>query len=198
MDTIRKDFQTLSRAIDVEAGIYEATITTETPDRAGDIVVAGGAHLAAYMRNPVVMFAHDYRQPPVARAIEITSAPHAKRIVARFQFPAHGESARADEIHALWHGGFLNAASIGFMPLKSESINPEDSSWRSPKRFLEWEMLEFSIVPIPMNAEALRLGLKSIQEALTQDTPTAPTPAEVREIVHSLKHVLTSLKEAIK
>lgn len=166
-DKILKAFSVVSKAIDLEKGIFEVMISTEAVDRQGDIVRATGARLENYLKNPVVLWAHDYNQPPVAKALSIEIIP-GKGVKATFQFPEWGVNPHADVIRRLWAAGFLNATSIGFIPLASKPIDEEEEDyWWGPRDFVEWEMLEFSIVPVPANQEALRLAVKS----LTTKTP---------------------------
>jgi phage head maturation protease len=67
--------------------------------------------------------------------------------------------------YGLYKGGFLNAVSVGFIPLRWEDGgNGSASAQGSPaprRRFLEQELLEVSAVAIPANPDALALGLKS-------------------------------------
>ncbi len=44
-------------------------ISTKAPDRDNDRVLS--FDLSAYRRNPVVLFAHDYRSLPVGKAVSI-------------------------------------------------------------------------------------------------------------------------------
>jgi HK97 family phage prohead protease len=163
MDKIFKAFSTISKALDIDAGIYEAMITTEVVDRVGDVVMAAGAQVEGYLKNPVVLWAHDYSQPPVAKALSLQIIP-GTGITAQFQFPKWDINPQADIIRRLWAGGFLNATSIGFYPRKSEDRKSETGTadWYQPQTFLEWELLEFSIVPVPANQEALRLAVKAL------------------------------------
>jgi phage head maturation protease len=165
MEKIIKNFTVETKAVDSEAGIYEALITTESPDRMGDVVRASGAKIDNYLKNPVVLFAHDYSDLPVAKTIGLEIIPQLG-IRAMFQFPEKGTYEKADTVRQLWAGGFLNATSIGFMPVKS--INLTDDAW-GPKDFTEWELLEFSIVPVPANADALRLAIKSLEDPAGSD-----------------------------
>lgn len=64
-------------------------------------------------------------------------------------FAAEGASPKADEWCALVKGGVVNAVSIGFNPTKAEPII--GGGWR----FLEWELLEVSLVTVPANSSAL-------------------------------------------
>lgn len=161
---IKKIFSTVVKALDPDNGIYQAKISTEAPDRGGDIVRAAGAQLENYMLNPVVMYAHDYSDLPVAKALDVQIFP-GDSVDATFQFPEWGISEKSDTVRRLWQGGFLNAVSIGFQPTAYQPIKG------GGYEYTEWEMLEFSIVPVPMNAEALRLALKAIVQQEQEGTP---------------------------
>ncbi|MGD8499070.1 MAG: HK97 family phage prohead protease [Phycisphaerales bacterium] len=148
----------IRKEIDVTEGIYEVDITAEIIDRDEDIVRATGAMLENYNKNPVVLFAHDYRQPPVAKTLKIEVLKD-QGLRARFQFPREGVSSRADEIRLLWGEGFLNAASIGFVPIESQDVEG-----KAGRDFTKWELLEWSIVTVPANPEALRRALGAMDD----------------------------------
>lgn len=140
--------------------VHDVIIMTENPVRQrGGIARVAGAELTAYARNPVVMWAHDYNQPPIGRTVEIAAQGSSLR--ARFEFAPDGAFGLADTVRRLWEAGFLNGASIGFAPLE-----PPEMTDLGPV-FNRWELYEFSIVPIPMDRDALRIverGLESARE----------------------------------
>ena len=123
-------------------------ITTDAVDRERDILSPAGWKLDNFLKNPTVLWAHDYRQPPIARAREIIATEHGLSSLA--EFPPKGTYAFADTVYDLLKGGFLNATSVGFAPLK-HAYNEE----RRGVDYLEQELLEFSVVPVPANPEAL-------------------------------------------
>src|SRR5262245_42728073 len=89
-------------------------ISTAEPDRAGDVVVPAGLRNADdYLRNPVVLWAHQRTLPPIAvcRGLEVLN----DCIVAETQF-ARGV-AFAEDVFRLYEQGILRAWSIGFVPL---------------------------------------------------------------------------------
>lgn len=163
-------FKTLifsTKAIDPDAGLYEVLASSEAEDRDNDILLAAGAQLENFRKNPVVLYAHNYSGLPVARAPSIEAIP-GTGLKAQIQFPAKGIYDIADSVHGLWAGQFLNAASVGFIPKKAE-VRPgpngempkdkwEEWGWPYGKIYTSWELLEFSIVPVPANADALRLS----------------------------------------
>jgi hypothetical protein len=190
---ILRTFSAESQALDEPAGIYEATITTESPDRSEDVIMASGGRFENYKRNPVVLWAHRYGEPPVARALEVI--PILGGIKSIFQFPPAGLSARADEVHALWRAKFLNAVSIGLLPLKQEPVDPNDKRWFAPQRYVEWDMLEFSIVPIPMNPDALRASLARTYGAYEQEERIAE---QERQFTAFVSRYLKTLQEVLR
>ena len=169
-EMIYKTFVYERKAVDPEQGIYELMPSAESSDRDSDILLAAGAQLDNFRKNPVVLYAHDYGGTPVAKATSIEAVP-GMGLKSTIQFPQKGLSPFADEIHGLWAGMFLNAASVGFIPNKSEPRpgpngempqKGEDYYWPYGKIYTSWELLEFSIVPVPANADALRLGIGGV------------------------------------
>jgi hypothetical protein len=67
--------------------------------------------------------------------------------------------------YGLYKGSFLNAVSVGFIPLRWEDAPPGTAgvSPASPcrRKYVEQELLEVSAVAIPANPDALALGVKS-------------------------------------
>lgn len=189
---IYKSFSVVSKAVDADAGIYEAMITTESTDRSGDIVRATGGQLENYLKNPVVLWAHDYSSPPIAKTLSIQIMP-GTGIKAAFQFPDWGINPQADIVRQLWAGGFINATSIGFMPLTSAPIDPK-YTW-GPQDYTSWELLEFSIVPVPANQDALRLAVKTITETVkkTGRVLSAKNETKLKDAVTALNEILAQL-----
>jgi HK97 family phage prohead protease len=203
-EPIRKAFSVVSKAVDLDAGIFEAMISTEAVDRHGDIVRATGARLENYLKNPVVLWAHDLDAPPIAKALSIEVLP-GEGLKATFQFPNWGVSEQADVVRRLWAGGFLNATSVRFTPIKWKPLEGDENDWWGPREYVEWELLEFSIVPVPANQEALRLAIKSISgpppdtEYRTAEPNNGPTSNNVSEaVLMQLDEFVTTLLETLK
>jgi HK97 family phage prohead protease len=123
-------------------------ISTHAVDRDGDKVDPTGWHLASFMKNPVVCWSHDYFTPPIARATEIKI--DGDKLVAVAQFAPPDVHPFAETVYQLLKQGFLTGASVGFKPVKW-TYDEE----RKGFDFSEQELLEFSVVPVPSNAEAL-------------------------------------------
>ncbi len=127
---------------------FRFTISTGDVDREGDRIDPRGWHLEAFKQNPVTLWAHDHRIPPIARTTDIGVA--GDRLTAVVQFPPPDVHPFADSIHNLIAQGFLSSASVGFRPIR-KTINTERGGWD----FHEQELLEWSIVGIPALPQAV-------------------------------------------
>lgn len=133
------------------------TISTAAVDRDGDTIDPKGWDLGSYAKNPVVLWAHDYSSPPVGKAVNIKSTEHG--LQADVEFLPQGLDPFADKIHDMCKAGFLNATSVGF-----RGVEYDEAQGRKGYDFKKQELLEFSIVPVPCNPEALaQRGLKNDQ-----------------------------------
>lgn len=153
----------LSGETEVKAGDGEDsrtltfTISTSSVDRMGDTIAIAGWKLDAYRKNPVVLWGHDAADFPIARTTKLWI--EGEKLKAETEFvPADNKATgqHAEGILQLYKGGFLNATSVGFNPLKYAFA--DDPKRRYGIDFLEQELLEFSAVTVPANAEALIEG----------------------------------------
>jgi HK97 family phage prohead protease len=144
-ETIRKQFvDTDVRA--VRDRVRRFTISTASVDRDNDTIDPRGWRLDNYRKNPVVLWAHDYRQLPLGKALDVRV--EGTRLVSEAEFADHE---MADTVLKLIDDGFLRATSVGFKPVRFER-NVE----RGGIDFKEQELLEFSVVPVGANPEAIR------------------------------------------
>lgn len=154
-----------ARTLNIDAARMRirSVITTIDPDRAGDVVVpAGLRNLDEFMMNPIVLWAHNRTQfPPVGLSEWVDVQP--RRIVAETRF-AQGVPF-AEDIFRLYEQGVLRGWSIGFVPRKARRL-PVPAGGPHGLRIEEWDLLEYSAVPIPENPGALTVAL---QKGLVRD-----------------------------
>lgn len=132
--------------------IASAVITTNAIDRQGEIVEPDGIDLANYLANPIVLYGHCYsglESIPVGRAtsLEIVHEGDRKSLKAQWQWQADDVTPLISAVRKSWERGFLNTVSIGFMPGEYDGNTIKTS-----------QLLEFSVVPVPANPQALRLN----------------------------------------
>lgn len=123
-------------------------LSTADVDRDHDSITVAGWETKDYQKNPVVLWAHCYREPPIARAVQLGLSPTA--LTAVDEFPAEGVYPFADTIYALITNGYLNTVSVGFQPLSW--VYDEE---RGGINYVTQTLLEHSIVPVPSNPYAL-------------------------------------------
>ena len=155
------DARTLS--VDAAKLRVRSVISTIDPDRAGDVVVPTGLrNLDEFLMNPVVLWAHNRTQfPPVGLCEWLDVQP--RRIVAETRF-AQGV-AFAEDVFRLYEQGVLRGWSIGFVPRRAFRM-PAPAGKAAGFRVEEWDLLEYSAVPIPENPGALTVAL---QKGLVKD-----------------------------
>lgn len=126
-------------------------ISTESLDRDGDIIKADGWELDNYRKNPVVLFAHNYTNPPVAKSLSETIVGKKLKSIALFM--PKEVSGFAHMVGQMYAKGFMKAVSVGFIGKKWAFAKDKDRPFGID--FEKQELLEYSAVPVPANAEAL-------------------------------------------
>jgi len=145
----------------------------ETPDRMGDVIKVEGWNLTTYKRNPVILWGHDTSNvPPIGRATNVRRSvmeDGKPALLASVEFAPPEAHEFADTIYQLSKGGFLNAVSVGFMPLEAEeATEKEKADLGMPPYgviYSSADLLEISVVSVPANPSALVTGAKSLAAA---------------------------------
>ncbi|QEL14838.1 HK97 family phage prohead protease [Limnoglobus roseus] len=162
-----------NQTLNIDAGkmLIRSVISTIEPDRAGDVVVPKGLkNSEEYLLNPVVLWAHNRSQfPPIGACAWLDVQP--QRVVAETHF---AQKVRfAEDVFRLYEQGVLRGWSIGFVPRKSYRVPTSYGTERAhypadhfALRIEEWDLLEYSAVPIPENPGALTVAL---QKGLVHD-----------------------------
>jgi HK97 family phage prohead protease len=149
---------TVAEALPIGDPLSSRTVTfclsDGSVDRMGDTIDPHGWELAAYRRNPVVLWAHDAMSPPIGLALNIRA--EGERLMGDIEFAGEEVYPFADQIYRLVRARFLNACSVGFNPLEWSWSRDKDREFGID--FNRQEMLEVSVVPVPANANALVIG----------------------------------------
>lgn len=159
MTLLTKDYSGSVKAAEKgEARAVSVTITTQSVDRDGDIVVASGIDIRSFQKNPVVLWQHDHKTP-IARATQLQYTESG--IEAEVLFPAAGVCAKSDEVYGLIQAGVVNASSIGFMP-----VDYDYDENLGGFMINESELYEFSFVSVPSNRDALITQRSALSKSL--------------------------------
>ena len=175
----------------LEGNLYRVTIAANERVRQPPELDFGGLSTEGYLRNPVVMWAHDISGRsesgglPIGRTRELTR-DGVGRLVADFEFLS--EDAFAQRVKNAWDKGFLRAASISWMPI--EGGPSEGGQWPDTRS----DLLEWSIVAVPADPDALRESQSRMIRELVAEASEGEN-REVREIVDLVTAVRRELAE---
>ncbi len=155
-------------------------ISSEAVDRDTDTVAIDGWDLKNYRNNPVVLFGHNYwnnEAPVVGNSLSEFIAN--KKLKSLMEFTPQGMVPLADTLFGLYSNGFMHATSVGFIANQYDFVEDDpDRMWGID--FLEQELIEYSLVPVPSNPEAL-------QEARSKSIDTGPLYDWTEEILEGWK-----------
>jgi len=152
-------------SVDEQAHTLTAVMSTRSVDRDGDIVEPKGMRMENFQSNPVVLWAHDKKAPPIGRVKEVYVSDDS--VLGNIEFDRDDPFAMM--IFNKYAKGFLNAWSIGFAPEAKtvETISDGDGQVTG-YHFKEAELLELSAVPVPANPQALVREMKDVDAGLAK------------------------------
>lgn len=174
-----RSFYPVASVRNVDEQKYRIThvINTKALDRYDTVVLPKGCAAEQYLKNPVVLWLHNTDksvvQVPIGKCVELSIGED--EIVTTTEF--NPNDPLAVKVFQAYRDGFMRAWSIGFMPKSFEEITPVNYAQIKEKYNLpnlnitqeefekkafwgiwvisEWELLEYSAVPVPGNPEAL-------------------------------------------
>ena len=120
-------------------GSFKVIITKEVVDRDGEVIKIDGIDTVNFMKNPVVLLAHNFRGLPIG--IVETLSDEGSELIGEGVFAS---TDMAQEARILHEEGILIAVSMGFIIKEREGPIITRS-----------ELLEVSFVSVPSNPESL-------------------------------------------
>lgn len=150
-------------------GVSHWTISTQAMDRDGDILIPMGClpEIECFKLNPVVDYDHrrDYKLP-IGKSLGSAGLPVTvteKAVTASCLH--HHETQFADEVARLVFKGMLKGCSVSFVPVHGEKIAKAHDAEKqkvTPRfKFSRWQLTAWSICPVGINPEALRMELSA-------------------------------------
>ena len=196
----------LSRLINPASRVGESSaVITSTSDavRDGIELMTDGIDTGNYEKNPVVLWMHDNRSIPVARATNIYRN-NDDQVVADFEWNDNDDFAR--QVRDAWRDGFLNATSVSFM-VHEWTYNEDTDAVRA----IRSELLEFSIVTVPADPGALAtvrsaFGIqgdkmtdeRDATETRAQDTKDQTVDQKDLSAVNIIEQVRAEIREELR
>ena len=183
--TVRTTQVDLAEREVVGQGAYRVTIAANDRARRPPELDLSGISTENYFKNPVVMWAHDLTGSspsgglPIGRTLALDWV-QGRGLVARFEFL--DDDPFAQRVRNAWDKGFLRAASISWVPL--ESGKTDDGGRRDTRA----DLLEWSIVPVPADPEALRDSHRLMLDAFLSDPPPDAELTEALDLLTGFAH----------
>ena len=159
-------------------------------DRIKDVIPGDAWELENYKKNPVICFNHDQNEP-IGRAILTSSDDQGLKVKARMSQSNEGNIPRIRDLVA---ERILSTFSVGFDPHDSNEKNHEGAN--IIKRA---ELLEISIVTVPMNQDSLfavSLDQKSLRLIKTKSMRKFTTKGWAKKSYEQIKFDILNCKGA--
>lgn len=132
------------------ADTYDFVLATPTPDRVQDSLVIKGIDTRPFEANPVALYMHNHQEPIGAWSnLKKSDA----MLTGRLNFAAEGTSKMVDFARSMVSQGMLKAVSVSFIPVERMATKDGRGSIITKS-----ELLEVSLVTIPMNPQALMIA----------------------------------------
>ena len=153
----------------------------DTLDRYDEVVLPTGANMKNFSANPVILQFHNHGSWPIGKAVAGGVVNGSVMLDIEFDPPEIDEE--ADKVLRKIDHGTVSTGSIGFIP-KSYVEPGEEKAGKelftqypgARRIYTEWELLEYSIVPIPANTSAMLNSMKnSMQERFGSKSQSAST-----------------------
>lgn len=156
------------RAVSIEMAASrqaEFVISTETPDTYGTIFRVAGWNLERYVQNPIVCYAHNsYSDNPDMIIGTSQLRIEDNQLIALVTFERGEINPLAEKVFRKVQSGTLRMASIGCNIIRGHRGDAKLGEDPEIIYFDEMELLEWSIVPIGSNPDAVKRERAQIQE----------------------------------
>lgn len=133
-----------------DSRLIEFIITSDRVDREQDVLNPDGWDMEDYLKNPVVLWAHDHSSMPIGNARSLTKVGNKWKSICEFT-PPELCNGMGYMVYQMYDQGFMHACSVGFQPI--EYTYAEER--RYGINYVKQSLLEYSCVPVPANPDAL-------------------------------------------
>lgn len=172
-------------------GLLDVSVaSTAIVDRDGESINQDGWDLKNFKKNPQLLWAHNMRElrPPIGKVTKIWFDGDGKGKVMKFKALFDMADEFAKEVYRKIKDGFLNAFSVGFLPLEKDGST-----------YSKVELLEISVVPVPSNPQALvEMRSKGIEPMEWKDLADTNELEKKPEEISSLNEEVPVEDEEVK
>ncbi len=134
--------------------VVQFVISTGSVDRDGDTIEPTGWDLASFQKAGAILWGHDSYSPPIAESLGVWVEDN--KLKAKCRFPTREVYEFSDTIYQLILNNVIRSTSVGFRPKTWQETTERVGNWGMPALdFKTQELLEYSVVSVPANPEAL-------------------------------------------
>lgn len=188
--------KTIKKADNTEDTVYTMVSSTSDKDRHGDIVVQNWI-LDGFNKNPVLLDSHNYDSITHILGKMENNRVEDNKLKHEIKFATMNPKGQLAK--DMVDGGFINASSVGFIPLEFDNEGI----------ILKSELLEVSLVSVPANAMALfektvkeiEADVETIKKEIEEEQPAeviVVSKTEVERKRDILKNIAVALREMDK
>jgi len=130
-----------------EEGVIQVAIASDgIIDREGESIDPEGWEFKNFMKNPMLLWGHNSREyrPPIGKVVKLWFEGDGDKKTLMFTPKFDMKDKFAVEIYRKMKDGFLNAFSVGFIPMEQDGTT-----------YTKSELIEISAVAVPANPNAL-------------------------------------------
>lgn len=182
--------------------VFKHVASDETKDSVGDRILVKGWDLTRFKMNPQLLWVHDQRSLPLGTVTRVWKGTNAGEpaLMTESRFHTAEENPQAPLVERLVAKGAIPGVSVGFVPLKM--VFPESEKERDKLGLGPWgvlheksELLELSIVPVPANANALRVKMAERAQPLLR---LAKQEGMDEELIEAVERALNITEESAR
>jgi HK97 family phage prohead protease len=131
---------------------FKVIASTGAIDRDQEVIDPNGWQLSNFLKNPVILWAHNSRELPIGVATKVYVEN--KKLIVEGKFAPADANPFAEQVKKLYDEKIIKTVSVGFIGVEFETKKQNNMDifvWTKA------ELLELSFVPVPANPEALSL-----------------------------------------
>jgi HK97 family phage prohead protease len=157
MENLKRNIDTELRKIDEDSRTIEFVISTEKKDAHGTIIPNSAWDLERYNKNGIVLYQHSMHTSETDDVIgKATVRAEEGKLIATVEFEPKELNEVADKVFRKIKFGSLKATSVGFIAKSAHWGEKDKSEDEDVLYFDQVELLEFSIVKVPSNPDAVK------------------------------------------
>ncbi|OXB01741.1 hypothetical protein B0A75_04685 [Flavobacterium oncorhynchi] len=175
---IKRDVQVVLRELTpemIENREAEFVISSEAKDTYDTVFTADGAEFERYESNPIVAYGHrTWSDNPDMIIGTSEVSQEGKLTIGKVRFEDAESNPIAEKVWKKVQAGILRMASIGANILEWRMGDEAKGEDKSVVYFTRWELLEWSIVAIGSNPDALKREAQTAEEirnSIKENTP---------------------------